>query len=195
MGVDQGKMLHIVVMEWLIKKMDRDLNVAAIGKLLWEGKLPGDEFDRLDVLMREWQVLGCVLDADPQINDARRFARRFPGYVSLCRYRKGQSGKEITLSEDELGTQMATVDRTGWLDATLGRYRTQRILLPRDTSMEYKDHIKALVRTYEKDSTGNPVARYVETGADHYAHAQNYSEIALPLAAAFTTNSSIGSFL
>jgi len=195
MGVDQGKWNHIVVVEWLIKKMERDLNVAAIGKLLWEGKLPGDEFDRLDGLMREWQILGCVIDADPQINDARRFARRFPGYISLCRYRKGQSGKEISLVEDELGTPIATVDRTNWIDATLGRYKTQRILLPRDTSMEYKDHIKALVRTYEKDENGNPKARYIETGADHYAHAQVYAEIALPLAAAFSTNSSIGSFL
>jgi hypothetical protein len=61
--------------------------------------------------------------------------------------------------------------------------------------MEYKDHVKALVRTYEKDENGNPKARYIETGADHYAHAQVYSEIALPLAAAFTTNSSIQAFL
>jgi hypothetical protein len=67
--------------------------------------------------------------------------------------------------------------------------------LPRDVSREYRDHIKSLVRTYEKDSTGNPVARYVETGQDHFAHAQNYAEIALPLAAAFTTNSSIQAFL
>jgi len=195
MGIDQGKMLHIVVMEWFVKKMERDINVAAVGKLLWEGKLLGDEFNRLDNLMKDWQVLGCVIDADPQVNDARRFARRFPGYVNLCRYRSGQSGKEISVAEDELGTPMATVDRTSWLDATLGRFKSQKILLPRDTSMEYKDHIKALVRTYEKDSNGNPVARYVETGADHFAHAQNYSEIALPLAAAFTTNSNIGSFL
>jgi hypothetical protein len=99
------------------------------------------------------------------------------------------------VAEDELGTPTATVDRTSWLDATLGRYKTQRILLPRDVSREYREHIKSLVRTYEKDSTGNPVARYVETGADHYAHAQNYAEIALPLAAAYVTNSNIGAFL
>jgi len=195
MGIDQGKWNYIVVVEWTVKEMGRDINVAAVGRLLWEGKLPGDEFDRLDNLMRDWQILSCVIDADPQPNDARRFARRFPGYVTLCRYRRGQSGKEISVVEDELGTPTATVDRTSWLDATLGRYKTQRLFLPRDLSREYRDHIKSLVRTYEKDNTGNPVARYVETSADHYAHAQNYAEIALPLAASYMTNRNIGAFL
>jgi len=195
MGVDQGKWNYVVVMEWDVKEMSHDINVVAHGKLLWEGKLLGNEFERLDELMCEWQVLGCVIDADPSINDARRFARRFPGYVTLCRYRRGQAGKEISVAEDELGTPIATVDRTGWIDATLGRFKTKRIDLPRDVSREYQEHIKSLVRTYEKDDTGNPKARYIETGPDHLAHAQTYAEIALPLAAAYVTNSNIGAFL
>jgi hypothetical protein len=195
MGIDQGKWNYIVIMEWFVKEMSRDINVVAHGKLLWEGKLLGSEFERLDQLMREWQVLGCVIDADPMINDARRFARRFPGYVTLCRYRRGVSGKEISLSEDEMGTAMAIVDRTNWIDATMGRYKTTRIDLPRDVSREYKEHLKSLVRVYEKDDSGNPKARYVETGPDHFAHAQTYCEIALPLAAAYVTSSNIGAFL
>jgi hypothetical protein len=195
MGIDQGKWNYVVIMEWLVSEMGADLNVIAQGKLLWEGKFLGGEYDQLDSLMREWQVMGCVIDADPNVNDARRFARRFPGYISLCRYRRGVSGKEISLSEDELGTPIATVDRTGWLDATLGRFKTKRIVLPRDISHEYREHIKSLVRTYEKDETGNPKARYIETGPDHLAHAQTYAEIALPLAASYVTNRGIGAFL
>jgi hypothetical protein len=49
--------------------------------------------------------------------------------------------------------------------------------------MEFKEHVKALVRTYEKDDVGNPKATYLSTGPDHFAHALNYSEIALVLAA------------
>jgi len=94
-----------------------------------------------------------------------------------------------------LGTPIATVDRTGWLDATLGRFKTKRIELPRDVSHEYREHIKSMVRTYIKDETGNPKARYIETGPDHFAHAQTYAEIALPLAASYVTNRSIGAFL
>ena len=75
-----------------------------------------------------------------------------------------------------------SVDRTSWMDVGLGRFKSHGITLPVDTPLEYKDHIQAPVRVYEKDSDGNPVGKYI-TGneADHYAHARTYSELALPL--------------
>jgi len=65
----------------------------------------------------------------------------------------------------------------------LGRVITGRIAYPRDLSQEFKDHMKALVRIYEKDRDGNPVGRYVkdENTPDHFAHACTYAEMALPL--------------
>jgi hypothetical protein len=182
MGVDQGKFNHVVVVEFFMKGRG-DLNAAAFAKVLWEGKLPGNDFNTLDPLMREWQVKACVIDADPQINDARRFARRFPGYVYLCRYRRGVTGKELQVSEEDSGSPIVTVDRTNWLDATMGRFHSDRVTLPADVTLEFKDNIKALVRTYEKDDQGNPKAVYLNTGPDHFGHAFNYAEIALPLAA------------
>jgi transcription elongation factor Elf1 len=184
MGIDQGKWNHIVVKEFFVRG-DRglDINAKTVGRVLWEGKMPGDRFEDLDFLMREWQVLACVIDADPQINDARRFARRFPGYVYLCRYRRGVTGKELQLSEEEDGAAVVTVDRTNWLDASMGRFHSNRVELPADVSLEFREHIKALVRTYEKDDVGNPKAVYLNTGPDHFAHAFNYAEIALKLAA------------
>ena len=195
MGVDQGKWHNIEITEYLFDNLSKDLNVAATAKVLWVGKILEDEFHKLDVLMREWQIMHCVIDPDPNINDARRFARRFPGYVTLCRYRRGQAGKEISIQEDELGTPMATVDRTNWLDAALGRFRSKRILLPRDISREYREQLKAPIRTYERDEIGNPIAKYVETGPDHFAQTRCYSEIALPLAASYVTNKDIATFL
>lgn len=194
MGIDQGKMNHIVVVEFLMdgRGAAQDLNASAYAKILWEGKLPGDDFSTLDPLMREWQVRACVIDADPQINDARRFARRFPGYVYLCRYRRGVTGKELQVSEEDSGAPIVTVDRSNWLDASMGRFHSDRIHIPADTSLEFKDHIKALVRTYEKDEQGNPKAIYMNTGPDHFAHAYNYSEIALPLAAGVVSGGDIG---
>ena len=183
MGVDQGKMNNVVVSEFLLKGGGIDLNAAAHEKILWEGKLPGDDFATLDPLMREWQVRACVIDADPQINDARRFARRFPGYVYLCRYRRGVTGKELQVSEEDSGSPIVTVDRTNWLDASMGRFHSDRVHVPADTSHEFKEHLKALVRTYEKDDQNNSRAVYLNTAPDHFAHAFNYSEIALPLAA------------
>jgi len=182
MGVDQGKMNHVVIVEFTLAGVG-DLNAVAFAKVLAELKLPGDDFTTLDPLMREWQIKAAVIDADPQINDARRFARRFPGYAYLCRYRRGVSGKEMQVAEEDSGAPIVTVDRTNWLDASLGRFHSDRVHLPADTSLEFKDHLKAMVRTYEKDDQGNPKAIYLNTGPDHYAHAFNYAEIALPLAA------------
>jgi len=182
MGIDQGKMNHVVVVEFILNGVG-DLNAAAFAKVLWEGKLPGGDFTTLDPLFREWQIKAAVIDADPQINDARRFARRFPGYAYLCRYRRGVSGKELQVTEEDSGAPIVTVDRTNWLDATMGRFHSDRIILPADTSSEFKDNIRALVRTYDKDEQGNPKALYMNTDPDHFAHALNYAEIALPLAA------------
>jgi hypothetical protein len=153
--------------------------------------MPGDRFEDLDRLMREWQIRACVIDADPQINDARRFARRFPGYVYLCRYRRGVTGKEVQISEEDGSAPIITVDRTNWLDATMGRFHSNRIELPADLSLEFRDHMKALVRTYEKDDVGNPKAVYMSTGPDHFSHALNYAEMALPLAAGVVSGSDI----
>lgn len=186
MGVDQGKTGYITVVEWLFnKRPESDVNTAAVGKLLWHGKFPEDGWDYLGELMREWQVLACVVDADPNINDARRFARKFHGYVWLTRYRRGQTAKEISLQEQETGAPFAIVDRTSWLSCTLGRFKSapSRMLLPRDVSFEFREHCKNLVRTYTKDDTGNMTAEYVNTGADHYAHALCYADIGLQLAA------------
>ena len=208
MGVDQGKWSYVEVCEWFFDRYSQDLNVAATAKVLWEGKFYENEWDqRLDELMREWQVLACVIDADPWPMEARRFAKRFPGYVWLCRYRRGVTAKEISIADDGDGAPLATVDRTNWLSASLGRLRQpRRIVLPRDVSREYQEHLKAPVRTYErekKDSTkdkqaksgGNVVATFVSTGPDHFAHARTYAEIALPLVAARETNQDIKSFL
>ena len=195
MGIDQGKVNNIVVMEYFFDQYGHDLNASAMGKLLWEGIVPGDDFEHLDKLMREWQILACVIDPDPQINDARRFARRFPGYVYLCRYRRGVTGREVQMTEEDGGAPMLTVDRTNWLDAALGRFHSGRIQIPADTSLTFKEHLKNEVRTYEKDDLNNPKAVYINTGADHFVHALTYAELALPLAAGIVTNRDIEAFL
>jgi Phage terminase large subunit (GpA) len=195
MGIDQGKWNYVVVAEWFYDTLGYDLNANARCKVLWVGKVGEGDFNQFDRLMREWQVRHCVLDADPNINDARRFARRFPGAVTLCRYRRGVVGREIVIGDEDTGAPMATVDRTGWLDCALGRFYGGSIDLPKDTPIEYREQIKAPARRYETDDDGNITARYIETGPDHYAHAQTYAEIALPLAASAASARSISSFL
>lgn len=192
LGADQGKLGYISVCEWLLPNYDRDINAVAICKLLWFGKFGEEDWGILDELMREWQVLAAVVDADPNINEARRFARRFWGYVWLSRYRKGSTAREITIAEADTAP-IAQVDRSNWLSCSMGRFKTDppRIMLPRDISLEYRGHLKNVVRTYEKDEFGNPKLIYVSTGPDHFTHSLTYAEIALPLAAAITENQDI----
>ena len=195
LGADQGKTGYISVVEWLCDGDPRiDINLAMVGKLLWYGKFREEGWDYLGQLMREWQVLAAVVDADPNINDARRFARKFHGYVWLCRYRRGQTAKEISISEEDTGAPMATCDRTNWLSCTLGRFKINpsRIWLPTDISLEYREHIKNLVRTYERDEHGNPEAVYVATGPDHFCHSLVYADIALTFAAGIGGGADIG---
>lgn len=195
LGVDQGKWNYYTVAEWFVDSMQNDINVAAKCKVLAHGKFTEDDWWMLGELMREWQVLTCVIDADPEINEARRFARKFFGYVYLCRYRRGQVAKEISVTDDDTGAPIATVDRTNWLSASLGRFRTNRITLPADVSLEYREHMTNLVRTYERDENNNPRATFVDTGPDHYAHTLTYAEIGLPLAASISTGEDVEKFL
>ena len=88
---------------------------------------------------------------------------------------------------------MLTVDRTNWLDASLGRFKTNRIELPRDIPDDFRKHVMNLTRTYErdkddkKDKEASAIAKYVNTGPDHFAHALTYAEIALQFAPLATT--------
>jgi hypothetical protein len=194
MGIDRGKWCHYVICEWFFTSWGLDVNVSATCKVLYEGKFLEEHFEkRADELMHEWQVHACVVDADPGPNDFRRFARRFPGHVWGCRYRDGKVNKEISVDAATAETEapIATVDRTNWLSASLGRFKTKpsRIVLPHDISEEFRGHVKALVSTYVRDKYNNPVLDYVTIGGqDHFAHALNYAEIALPLCGSTQVN-------
>lgn len=193
MGIDVGKWIHYEITEYHIdtKKMSNDVNLLATGKILKAGRV--EQFEELDSLMGRFRVNFCVIDANPERRKALEFAERFWGFVKLCFYGRGVNGKNITVHKPEQHT--ITVDRTSWLDLSLGRVKDNRIKFPVDLSLEYKSHLKSLVRITEKDKDGNPVGRYVKTSEDHYAHARNYCEIALQLATSFARSHNIGSVL
>jgi len=199
MGVDQGDWSYYEICEWTIESFGLDLNATSQCKVICEGKFWREDFDReLNRLMREWQVLTCVIDADPFGLEARRFARRFPGHVYLCRYRSGVTAREIAITDDEDGAPIITVDRSNWMSAALGRFKNNpsRIWLPADVSHEYREHVKNLVGTYKQDEEfGNPVYVYEDIGPDHFGHARCYAEIALPLVAVQMTNKDVKAFL
>lgn len=188
MGIDVGKWLHYEITQYGLSTWGTDVSLSAEGKLLKAGKV--EHFEELDAKMKQFKVNFCVIDANPERRKALEFAQRNWGHVRLCFYGRGVNGKSITLHPQDQHT--LTVDRTSWLDLSLGRIRNQRMKLPMDVPIEYKEHLKNLVRITEKDKDGNPTAKYIKTGDDHFAHARNYNEIALQLAASFAQSQNIG---
>lgn len=195
MGVDVGDWLHVEIDEWHFVNLGPDLNSNAEPRLVHACKVR--DFEALDDLMKRFLVRGCVVDINPERRKAKEFADRFRGYVRLAHYSRGQASKAMIEKEDHAIVEdyQLSVDRTSWLDLSLGRFLKSTITLPTDIPNEYRENVKALVRVVEKDMDGNPVGRYQNIAPDHYGHARNYAEMALPLAASVATNSNIGDFL
>jgi len=178
MGIDVGKVIHYEITQYIVDKDGPDLNLKTVARVLKAGSV--SLFEELDMLMTSYNVCSCVIDADPETRKSYEFASRFFGRVRTCRYRAGIVGKLIQPSNsEEFGV---TVDRTSWLDVSLGRFKHGRIYLPQDISLEYRNHIQAPVRIYKEDNSGNMIGRYSNgSSADHLAHARNYCELALRL--------------
>lgn len=179
LGVDVGKTIYYEVDEYRLVDKGIEVNDMAICRILDANTCVA--FEQLDEVMRKYNVNFCIVDRHPEMRAAYQFATRFWGKVLLCMYGRGITGKQLQIGTESEKT--VTVDRTSWLDLSLGRFRSGRAHLPQNIPNEYRSHLKNLVRSYEVDSQGNPFVRYVDIGPDHFAHARNYAEIAFPFAA------------
>lgn len=181
MGIDVGKKFHYEVDQWFLgERIGSDDHVNAECRVLEYGEV--DHISQIDQKMQQWQVHSAVIDANPENRLALAFCNRYYGRARRCFYGNGVNGRNINFSKDD--DHAITVDRTSWLDSSLGRIRAKMIYLPYDTTQAWREHLKALIRVYKKDRDGNPVGRYdhEDNEPDHYAHARNYAEIALSVA-------------
>lgn len=180
MGIDVGKWLHWEIDEWEVVP-STDPHSTSKARVLRVGKVR--TFDEIDAIIRENNVASVVIDIAPERRLAFELSMRFYGRVKLCVYGRGLTGKMIKINTSS-NEPSINVDRTAWLDLALGRFKNKTIKLPIDIPLEYKVHIRAPVRVYGKDDSGNPIGSYVTSDSeeDHYAHARNYAEIAFSFA-------------
>lgn len=189
MGVDVGKFLHYELTQWFHTEDSSDVNLQAEGKMIRAGKVL--HFEELDDLMSAFNVAFCVIDANPERRKALEFCQRWSGRAKMCFYSNGANGRNIHVQPEE--NYALSVDRTSWLDLSMGRIHKSKITFPVDLPDEYKRNLKALVRVYKKDGQGNPVGKYERGNLDdHFAHARNYNEIALNMAASNARHYDIG---
>lgn len=192
-GIDVGKFFHYVIEEWILPPAGSrivDINASAVCRLLKAGVTTELKVVEDDLI--NFRTDFAVIDSQPERRLAIEFANRHYGKIRACSYEMGIEGKQIHLDAIE---PRLKVDRTSWLDLSLGRFKNQTIMLPIDICEEYKQHIKAQVRIYTPDPFGNMTGRWVtpDKKHDHWGHARNYSEIALPLATSTGTTIQIDS--
>jgi len=170
MGIDQGG-------------VDRDLLHIVIGKKdpAFSGKIVHVTIEKgwseLDRLMKTFNIARCVIDALPEIDEARKFARRFPGKVFLSYYNENQKGAYKWNEKD----YTVTTNRTESLDSSHKEVQTGQLLLPKqcDIIKTYAEHMHNTAKKLEEDEeTGSKRYIYVKLGPDHFRHAQNYEAIA-----------------
>lgn len=178
MGIDVNRTYNVEICQWdLADANPIDINAKARCKVIWVGEIE-DLMGQGSDLMLKYNVNFCVIDAMPETHLAEQFANAWYGRVRMCRYNHFATARSVFAADKDIS---CSVNRTSWLDQSLGRFRNGTILLPRNLPREYAEQIKSPIRTPCKDTNGNLVYRYLERDnlPDHYAHARNYAEIAL----------------
>lgn len=169
LGCDVGRVLHIVI---------RGPADSESGERpqRWAGEV--DTFEELSMLMRRYRVQNAVIDALPETHKVREFQAAFPGRVWLAYYSNARDGsRDVQPVRWDPRKRIVLMDRTRSMDAMYAQfYEPVVATLPanaRDVP-DYYAHLQAPVRIIEERASGERVARYVEEGADHLAHAENY---------------------
>lgn len=195
MGVDVGhKTLYCHIDEWLIPENPGiNLNTRAI--CITRSIVTVQNFHELDPLMHQNQILHAIIDVDPAQREAIDFCNRFQGHANLCRFVRNISGRSV--NSEQSNDLVMQVNRTCWLDVSQGRYRmgTKAICLPYDIPRDYSMMISRIIKEDYYDKEKNLVSTYKSIGADHWAFARLYSEIALPKAISVYQSKNIENFL
>jgi hypothetical protein len=174
MGVDQGKDLHVAIGR---------SEPSRAGKIIHLGVY--QEWEKLEALMKAFNVYRCVIDGMPETEKARSFAKKFSGKVFLNFYNEHQKG---TYKWNE-GDWTITCNRTESLDSSQAQILgaagdfagSSRIILPKfsETIEEFARHLHNVAKRLEEDEeTGSKRYVYVKLGPDHFRHAFNYECIA-----------------
>jgi len=165
MGVDQGRDLHCVVGKRGYDSQ-RIIHLAVC-----------KDWSELDRLMKNFNVSRCVVDAMPEMRNARAFAERHRGKVYLNFYSEHQRGS-YAWNEQAL---TVSSNRTESLDASHNDIMSQRIYLPKECDIvrEFAQHLHNMAKKLEEDEqTGSKRYTYVKLGVDHFRHAFNYETMA-----------------
>ena len=173
MGVDVGKVLNVVVRA----AQDGETGERA---QLYAGEVVS--FDELAQLIRQYGPAVVVIDALPETRKVRELQSEFRRRKIWIAYYVTQAigNKKKTSAEWHRKDGKVTVDRTRVLDEMVGRFLDGENTLPANAPSikNYYNQMKSSVRVIDTRPDGTQIAKWIETGADHFMHAEAYCHVA-----------------
>jgi len=166
MGVDVGKVLHVVIGYPLDDKQYKILKVARVSS-----------FDDVHDLARDFNVKTAVIDALPETRKVRDFQAAEPYRVFLCYYQ--DSLKQEIRKDVESGT--IAINRNEICDETHFMFQNGLVQLPRESPeiYQYAEEMCNIAKVVEVDEfTKARTYKYKNLGPDHFRHATNYFKLA-----------------
>jgi len=167
MGVDVGRLLHVVVAS---KVTESIIDVEYIASV--------SSFSDVHDIAKRFNVRSAVVDYKPEIHKARRFQEEEDYEVFLCEYRFHQRGE----AEFDEGKGFVTVNRSEICDDTYDKVVTPGCFrLPRRSEVvnEYARQMCNTAKVLEEQPDGSKIYKYIKLGDDHFYHATNYLLLAL----------------
>jgi len=185
MGVDVGTYIDYEITELQ----------GNIKKVIKAGR--AKKFKELEDLIKQYNVKVAVIDKDPERREAVKLTEnvRKKCLVFLCNYQDDMKKEEMKFDKKR---NWVSVDRTATMDTSLARFKQNTIKLSPDIPECYATHIHNTIRVIEEKQRNNvktQIARYRNTGDDHFAHANNYNEIAVYYYKNLYKNNEIGGIL
>jgi hypothetical protein len=161
---------------------ERDLNVRISEHYpdgtrvpLYIAAVPG--YQEVVNLIAQYGVDVCAIDSMPERRKAKEVAALYPGRVVLAQYNQRADSQPIVY---DVVKNVASVNRTEAIDATLDAIRQGRNKLPAIPPRNYLQHLVALKRRLEISNAGIPSYHYITTGnvGDDFAHAEVFDLVA-----------------
>lgn len=162
-GVDQGLKKHYV--------LGNKQGIFKVGVT--------DSWEKIEELMRIYDVETAVFDALPDLTEPRKIRDRYPGIVWLHYFKKEVKKADFILWDYK--THTCYSDRSKIIQQVIDEMtdRKRRFNLRPEDLKEYIKHWESLYKEQEEDSLGIPRDVWKSNGDDHFAFATIYFRLAL----------------
>lgn len=163
MGIDQGRV------KWYV--IGNEKGIFHVGKT--------ESWDEIERLIRQYNVT-TVSDGLPEQQKPKEFASKYKGRFWRAFYKPTSDQSELAKFVPEKDYAVL-IQRNETFDEIVDRIVTGRFpmqLNPNDVP-EFIEHWTNMVRITQEDKEGNQRFDWVETDADHFAHATLYWWIAM----------------